>query len=86
VQEATAGVVVEPGNAQAIADAVSQLIKNPSLVRELGTNGRSLVEKNFQWQVLIDRWVSQLDRPQFSGNRIGDHTSAQKQPHPFLGD
>ena len=74
VREANAGVVVEPGNAQGVADAVSQLIKNPSLMRELGTNGRSLVEKNFQWQVLIDRWISQLDQPQFSGNPISDHT------------
>jgi colanic acid biosynthesis glycosyl transferase WcaI len=83
VQEAGAGVVVQSGDAQAIADAVLQLIKNPTLVRKLGTNGRSLVEKNFQWQALIDRWVSQLDQPQFSGNPISDPAGVSKSSAPI---
>ena len=46
VKEASCGYVVQPGNAQALSDAISELIKDPS-TKKMGLNGRKFVEKNY---------------------------------------
>jgi glycosyltransferase involved in cell wall biosynthesis len=46
VKETKAGVVVKPGDYEAIAKAVFYLKNNPNLARELGDSGRRYVENN----------------------------------------
>lgn len=41
------GLVVPPGDVQALAHAIERLSTNPSLRKELGTNGRQRFEKEF---------------------------------------
>lgn len=47
VAEAGAGVVVPPGNAQAISDAILQLMRDPNLRRDMGNEARRHFEKHF---------------------------------------
>ena len=47
VAEADAGVVVPPGNAQAISDAILHLMRNPNLRRDMGNEARRHFEKHF---------------------------------------
>lgn len=47
VREANAGLVVPPGNARAIADAILTLKSDPSAAREMGRNGRQYFEEHF---------------------------------------
>ncbi len=61
VRRAAAGIVVEPGNPQAIADAVITLARNPALAAEYGQSGRRYVEDHLQWSDLVGNWLSQLD-------------------------
>jgi len=62
VRDANAGIVVPPGNPDALASAVLDLLANASLLEELGSNGRTFVEKHFQWSRLIANWLNRLQQ------------------------
>jgi colanic acid biosynthesis glycosyl transferase WcaI len=64
VEEANAGIVVPPEDPKALANAVLQLLENPHLVHEFGSNGRKFVEANLRWSKLINEWLVQLNRLQ----------------------
>lgn len=61
VLRAGAGIVVSPGDPQAIADAVVALARNPALALDYGQSGRRYVENHFRWSDLVGNWLSQLD-------------------------
>jgi colanic acid biosynthesis glycosyl transferase WcaI len=63
-EQAQAAIVVPPGKPEALADAVRQLMANPGMAEELGSNGRRFVEANLQWSKLILDWTAQLSRSQ----------------------
>lgn len=47
VESADCGIFAEPGNAQALADAILELYRSPKHCEALGKHGRVYVEKNF---------------------------------------
>jgi len=49
VEEARCGLVVDPQNVQAIADAMTYLLENPAEARAMGERGRSAVLHKFNW-------------------------------------
>jgi len=49
------GLLVEPGNAAAIAEAVNHLLARPALRRRMGDRARRLVEERFTWDVVASR-------------------------------
>ncbi len=51
VESAECGLLVEPTNPQAIADAMIWLIDNPERAVEMGQAGRRAVEMRFNWEV-----------------------------------
>ena len=56
------GILVEPGNAKLLADAVQSLIQNPGLRAELSQHGRARVDQAFSWAVLAPRLIAALRR------------------------
>lgn len=44
------GLLVDPRNPQALAEAIIRLIENPGLRREYGRRGREFVMENYDWQ------------------------------------
>jgi len=50
VLEAGAGVVVPPGDAQAIADAVARLIREPETLLQMGARGRRYFERHLTFE------------------------------------
>ena len=60
VNQAGAGIVVGPGNPEALAEAVLQIVENPGEAQVFGRRGREFVEKNLQWSQLVDSWASKL--------------------------
>ena len=74
IREANAGIVVPPENPEALADAVLQLVQNPTLACEMGKNAREFVEANFQWSHLIAKWVSQLPKPSSGTSLVSSPT------------
>jgi putative colanic acid biosynthesis glycosyltransferase WcaI len=69
IQEAKAGIVVPPENAQALADAVHRLVRNPALAEELGRNGRRYVEEKLRWSRLIGSWLKDMNLAESSANQ-----------------
>lgn len=60
ILESGGGVVVPPGDPQAIAGAILNLAENPSVAREMGSRARIYVEQNFRWSDLIRQWLAQM--------------------------
>lgn len=77
VRDAEGGIIVPPGDSEAIANAVVELDSNPKLAASLGANGRAYVERNFRWQDLIRGWLAQL---QNDGDATFAPSSAGVQP------
>jgi len=50
VKEGETGIVVNPGNAMEIANAISFFVDNPSLISQYGKRGRKFVIDNFDWK------------------------------------
>ena len=49
------GLLVEPGNAAALADAIGSLLRNPERARQMGMRGRARVLAGFQMSTVIRR-------------------------------
>lgn len=60
VRNAGCGVAVPPGDPGALAAAIGALTANASRRHEMGRNGRALVERDYAWSVIVDRWLNEL--------------------------
>lgn len=60
VENAKAGIYVEPENAEEFARAVLRLKDNPQLCEEYGKNGLDFVRQNFDRNVLAERYLDIL--------------------------
>ena len=49
------GILVPPRNPQKLADALEELINSPDLRKKMGREGRSLVERKFENEIIISR-------------------------------
>jgi len=58
VEDARAGIYVEPENAKEFANAVLKLKEKPQLCNECGRNGLDFVKQNFARDVLADKYIS----------------------------
>ena len=47
IEQAQAGIFTEPGNAEALADAISKMASHPNKGRKMGMAGRIYLEENF---------------------------------------
>jgi glycosyltransferase involved in cell wall biosynthesis len=50
IEAAECGLVVDPLNPAAIAEAILWLMRNPSRAAEMGRNGRRAVVEKFNWE------------------------------------
>lgn len=46
------GISVNPYNVEEVKNAINQILDNPDLAKKMGENGRKLVEKNYNWNIL----------------------------------
>lgn len=56
ISEVQCGVVVDPDNEQAIADAILDLKRSPQFRERLGSNGRTEVEKNYSQETILKKY------------------------------
>ncbi len=57
VEQAQAGLIVSPGDAQGIAQAILTLKNQPDLAKKMGGNGRRLIEDEFNRQKLAQQFL-----------------------------
>lgn len=55
VSDGVNGILVPPGNSQAIADAIEQIIKQPNLGRKMGKEGRKKIEQDFNVKIEVGK-------------------------------
>ncbi len=60
IANADAGMVVPPEQPKAMVECILRLTDDPSLARQLGENGRRLCEREFSWQTVVHRWLSEI--------------------------
>ncbi len=73
IQEARAGIVVEPGNSVALAEAILFLYGNPDIGEKMGENGRRYVMIHFSRQKLIQMLAEAISFP--DNSQIADGTT-----------
>jgi len=61
VDEGRTGIVVEPDNHQALAQATLDLLKSPARAREMGANARSMVEERYRWDTIAGRYLAEIE-------------------------
>lgn len=62
VEDAQAGIFVEPGDAQALAEAIQYLVEHQQEGTAMGLRGRDQVERNFNRPVLADQMASIMEK------------------------
>ena len=62
IRESGGGMVVPPGDPQAIAEAIVSLEQNPAMAQEMGAKARRYVEQHFRWNDLIRDWLAQMEQ------------------------
>jgi glycosyltransferase involved in cell wall biosynthesis len=61
VEEAVAGIVIEPENPDALVAAIEQLNANPELGRTMGQKGREYIVKKFSRTGTADKYIRALE-------------------------
>jgi len=61
VEQASAGIVIEPENPDALVAAIQQLNANPELGRAMGQKGREYIVKNFSRASTAEKYLRVLE-------------------------
>jgi glycosyltransferase involved in cell wall biosynthesis len=61
IEDADGGVYVEPGDAEALANAIRQMKESPDHAKQLGQNGRNFVVENFERRKQAEAFDSLLE-------------------------
>ena len=62
LEEARGGLVIEPENSDALANAVCYLAANEKLAREMGQNGREHIVRKFSRRHLAEKYIRVLEK------------------------
>jgi colanic acid biosynthesis glycosyl transferase WcaI len=62
VQQHGCGIVVSPGDAEALVDALRRWSNAPGAVSEMGRRARAMLEAHFTRQQALERWSGLLDQ------------------------
>ena len=60
LKENNCGMTLEPDNPEKLSQSMLKLCNNEDLRNELGENGLSYVQKELSWEVIIDKWLSEI--------------------------
>ena len=60
VEEASAGILVQPGSGERLADAIRNAASNPASIAELGRSGREHVIDNYSRRKIVGRYISEI--------------------------
>jgi glycosyltransferase involved in cell wall biosynthesis len=60
IRATKSGLVAEPENPRLLAEAVEILASQPEMRREMGERGRALVERDYSWSAIVQRWLGDI--------------------------
>ena len=56
IEEWNAGILVEPDSEESVAHALTVLMENPDMAKEMALNGQVRVLRNFSWECSADKY------------------------------
>lgn len=62
VLDRQAGMLVPPDDSDAFADALTELLVDPTRWEPMGRAGRARVESYYSWTNVAERWIAVLER------------------------
>jgi glycosyltransferase involved in cell wall biosynthesis len=62
LRKAEGGLVVDPGDADGLVEAIRKLKRDPDLRRKLGAGGREYVRRNLMRESILDRYVGLVEK------------------------
>ncbi len=74
VVDAQTGLLLEPGDVSALAQAILRLLENPDMACQLGENGRAHVARHFSAEVMAKSYIEMYEHVLVS---CGDRTQKQ---------
>lgn len=67
VQHESTGLLVPPGDEDALANALTRVLADTELSRTLGESGKRLLREQFSWESIVDRWEGVYTRARREG-------------------
>ncbi len=58
IESGVTGILVDPTDTEALADALAELIRAPERQDELGRRGRATIEREYSWAIIADRHLA----------------------------
>lgn len=62
VSAAGAGIVTPPGDGQAVAAAIRQLVADPAMAQRMGERGQTYIERHLTWTAIVRGFQEELAR------------------------
>jgi glycosyltransferase involved in cell wall biosynthesis len=62
LEEAHAGLVIEPENSDALVNAIRSLLANPEVAGKLGRNGREYIVRKFSRRETAENYIRILEK------------------------
>ena len=62
VRHGVTGLLTPPQAPEQLADALITLLEDPPRRREMGAAGREMVEREYNWQTILDKWVTTYEK------------------------
>ncbi len=59
IEDSGCGIVVAPEDPPALARAIRELADDPERRNAMGKAGRKLIEKDYSWRLIVERWLGQ---------------------------
>jgi glycosyltransferase involved in cell wall biosynthesis len=62
VGRAGAGIITPPGDGQAVAAAIRQLLADPGAARSMGKRGRAYIQRHLTWTAIVGGFQEEMAR------------------------
>jgi glycosyltransferase involved in cell wall biosynthesis len=83
IEDGENGILVPPGDAEALAHAIDELIDDRDGRRRLGARGRASIQARFNWERIGDEYERLFE--QVLGRKAGDTSGAPADGYPLVG-
>lgn len=60
IESEQVGLATEPENPSALASTMIRLLNDPALRDRLGRNGRALIEREYAWSTITEKWLAEV--------------------------
>lgn len=60
IEDGKTGFLIQPKDNKALREKICLLIENEQLREDFAKNVRQVIDKNFSWDIIVDRWIAEV--------------------------